>query len=131
MRVRYITEAPQKENIYGVKVGDVFKSTWGYDQTNVDFYQVRRLVGSQSVEVEEVEIPEVSCDYYSHGMSANICYDIDPSIQYPASEYSTRPSTFVKRVKESGDSLYIDIASYANAYLVKPGRIKTYQSWYA
>lgn len=23
-----------------IKIGDIFVSTWGYDQTNVDFYQV-------------------------------------------------------------------------------------------
>lgn len=27
-------------NEHGVKVGDFFSSSWGYDQTNVDFYKV-------------------------------------------------------------------------------------------
>lgn len=29
---------------YGFKVGDVFVSTWGYDQTNADFYKVTRVM---------------------------------------------------------------------------------------
>ena len=33
-------------NKYGVKVGDVFYSTWGYEQTNIDFYQVVALKGT-------------------------------------------------------------------------------------
>jgi hypothetical protein len=37
----------------GVKVGDIFYSSWGYDQTNVEFYEVVRLTGA-SVVVREV-----------------------------------------------------------------------------
>ena len=29
----------------GLKVGDVLRSSWGYDQTNVDYYEVVELVG--------------------------------------------------------------------------------------
>ncbi len=31
-----------------VKVGDVFVSSWGYDQTNVDFYQVVGVTASSA-----------------------------------------------------------------------------------
>lgn len=37
----------------GVKVGDIFYSSWGYDQTNVNFYEVTGLTGA-SVKVREV-----------------------------------------------------------------------------
>ena len=30
-------------NICGVEVGDVFVDSWGYEQTNIDFYQVVAL----------------------------------------------------------------------------------------
>lgn len=33
-------------NKYGVKVGDIFVSSWGYDQTNVDCYQVIRTTAA-------------------------------------------------------------------------------------
>jgi hypothetical protein len=33
----------------GVKVGDIFSASWGYDQTNVDFYEVVRLTGASVV----------------------------------------------------------------------------------
>lgn len=35
-------------------VGDVLVSVWGYDQTNVDYYQVTALIGSTMVEVREI-----------------------------------------------------------------------------
>lgn len=36
------------------KVGDILYSSWGYDQTNIDFYEVRRVMGSMIV-IQELE----------------------------------------------------------------------------
>lgn len=42
-----------EENENGYKVGDVFYSSWGYEQTNIDFYQViatsKKLFGLQKL----------------------------------------------------------------------------------
>lgn len=35
-------------------VGDVLVASWGYDQTNYDYYQVTRLVGKRSVEIRKL-----------------------------------------------------------------------------
>ena len=43
-----------KVNKYGVKVGDVFEMSWGYEQTQVDFFQVVSLAGESSVRVVNV-----------------------------------------------------------------------------
>lgn len=43
----------------GVKVGDIFYCAWGYDQTNVNWYEVVRLTG-QGVEVQAVRSEVVS-----------------------------------------------------------------------
>lgn len=37
------------------KPGAIFYSSWGYDQTNITFYQVIRLIGKCSVEVSEIQ----------------------------------------------------------------------------
>ena len=34
--------------------GDVLVSTWGYDQTNVDYFMVTKLIGKSSVEIVEI-----------------------------------------------------------------------------
>ena len=31
---------PYKEPMHNIKAGDIFYNSWGYDQTNIDFYQV-------------------------------------------------------------------------------------------
>ena len=36
------------------KVGDVLYAMWGYDQTNINLYQVVRLVGNKSVAIREI-----------------------------------------------------------------------------
>lgn len=47
-------ESKKQAEPRGVEVGDVFKSSWGYDQTNIDYYIVTALVGSHSVRLAEL-----------------------------------------------------------------------------
>lgn len=37
-----------------LKVGDVLSASWGYDQTNIDYYQVTAVVGKRMVEICEI-----------------------------------------------------------------------------
>lgn len=37
-----------------LKVGDVLYSSWGYEQTNIDFYQVVGLVGKRTLELRKI-----------------------------------------------------------------------------
>lgn len=39
----------EKINKYGVQVGDVFYNSWGYEQTNIDFWQVVALRGTTQI----------------------------------------------------------------------------------
>jgi hypothetical protein len=39
---------------HGLKVGDVMRSSWGYDQTNIDYYQVVELRGKRGVVIREI-----------------------------------------------------------------------------
>lgn len=34
-----------------LKVGDILKMSWGYDQTNIDFFKVTKLCGTTMVEL--------------------------------------------------------------------------------
>ena len=42
-------ETEETQNAEGVHVGDIFYSSWGYDQTNIDFYQVVSLKGKHTL----------------------------------------------------------------------------------
>lgn len=50
-------------NIYGVKVGDLFFDSWGYEQTNVDFYQVVKLRGKTQVVLKAINSEYVSAGW--------------------------------------------------------------------
>jgi len=50
-------EKNRKSFKHTLKVDDILYSTWGYGQTNVDFYQVTRIVGASTVEIREIANP--------------------------------------------------------------------------
>jgi len=39
-----------------VKIGDIFYTSWGFDQTNIDFYQVHAVRGAAGMTVDLVEL---------------------------------------------------------------------------
>lgn len=47
----------EKKNIYGVKVGDIFTYSFGYDATFYEHLQVRELIGEKCVMVCRVHLP--------------------------------------------------------------------------
>ena len=42
------------ESNENVQVGDIFYSDWGYDQSNIDFYQVTGKRGKSTVEIRQI-----------------------------------------------------------------------------
>ena len=54
-------------NADGVHVGDIFFDVWGYDQTNVDFYQVVSLKGRHTAVIRKIAgTREYEGDMYGH-----------------------------------------------------------------
>jgi hypothetical protein len=49
-KVATIRKAPERL----LKVGDVLRAVWGYEQTNVDYYMVTKLIGKTMVEISEI-----------------------------------------------------------------------------
>ena len=130
----------KKENIYGVKVGDIFSASWGYEQTNNNFFQVIALVGEKSVRVREVNPPIISRDPVS-GMAEDRIYKLTNEI-LPHAEYSVfikdQENGDLKRIKpgyykdpeEAKKHCYFDLSSYASAYKCNGETKKVYDSWY-
>lgn len=124
----------EKANKFGVKVGDIFSASWGYEQTNNDFFQVVELVGASSVRVREVNLPIVDSEAVS-SMSENRVYQIVRDL-LPACSSSVfikdQERGDIKRLTEgySEGSVKFKLASFANAYLCTADTHKTYESWY-
>lgn len=92
------------------KIGDILVSSWGWDQTNVDFYEVVavtkssvriRLVKSKVVDGRVVAVPGEWKTPYSSS-------ETDP-------RYSDKGA--LKRVKSARDGYAVTIESYSDAYL--------------
>ena len=47
-------KAKAKAFEHTLKADDILYSSWGYDQTNIDFYQVTKLVGKKSIELRKI-----------------------------------------------------------------------------
>lgn len=130
----------EKKNVYGVKVGDIFCASWGYEQTNNDFFQVIALVGEKSVRVREVHPTIVERNAVS-GMSEDRVYKLTNEILPPA-EYSVfikdQENGDLKRIKpgyyqdeeEAKKHCFFDLSSYASAYKCNGETEKVYESWY-
>lgn len=125
----------EKKNKFGVKVGDYFSICWGYEQTNVDFFQVIALVGETSVRIREVN-PERIAEDAIGGMAADRTYKLDRSrLLEPASHsvfIKDQEKGDLKRVKEGyyrDGRPIIDIDGHL-ADLETGETTKTYESWY-
>ena len=98
------TPDPQQEPQEKFKVGSILMSSWGYDQTNVDFYKVKRRT-RRSVWLVEIgsELVEGSGGFMSGKVTA-----------VPERETG---KTFMKRIRVVDDEeVSVSIESYANAY---------------
>lgn len=136
-RPAYGKHKAEPVNKYGVKVGDLFYTSWGYEQTNVNFFQVIALKGASSVLVREV-YPEIIESESVSSMSEDRFYKIPDHILPPASYAS-----FISD-NENGDLRRVQFSDYTNEPYIKvgkPGRYqdtatpykggKLYVSWYA
>lgn len=126
----------EKKNKFGVKVGDIFYASWGYEQTNNDFFQVIALVGEQSVRVREV-YPKLLDSKVLSPMSEDRTFKIDGELLPPATHsvfIDDQEKGDLKRLKSyaadgiSNPQFYL--TSYCDAHYCQPGEKKVYESWY-
>ena len=128
---------PEKSNKFGVKVGDIFESSWGYDQTNINFFQVIALAGTQSVRVREVYLPMIKSEA-TCSMAADETFQVVHEI-LPACDSSVfindQENGDLKRLKSyMADGIsepQFALSSFADAHLVTEDTITEYHSWYA
>ncbi len=129
------TEKPEKKNLFGVRVGDIFSAVWGYDQTNVDFFQVVKLCGEKSVKVRGV-YPKMVEEQATGGMSAYRTYEITREILPAVSSVFIKDTENgdLKRLKSyAGDGIsnpVFEIGSGGHLCHLEPvGQVKHFESW--
>ena len=122
-----------KENPHGIRPGDLFEMSWGYDQTNVDYFQVTR-VSDKGVWVREIGMKSVP------GTQGFMCETVTPTKDNFLKEsgwtgdYKANPEYF-RRVgftcwNKGEKTPYINFKGRYFAHLCAVGST-TYNSWYA
>ena len=97
-----------------LKVDDILYSSWGYEQTNVDFFKVVKLAGKTMIEVTEMACETVKT---SGGMSDTVI-----------ASKRVLGGILRRKVNTSGSRPSISINSCANAYLWDGSPL--HRSWY-
>lgn len=120
-------------NKYGVKVGDIFKTSWGYDDTNTQFFQVVSLVGECSVRVREVSLPIVTevRGFLSSNKTCRITNEILPPTAFSIF-IKNQADGDLKRLKsynKDGSHPQFKLSSFADAWLVRGSTVEAYDSW--
>lgn len=106
----------------GVKVGDVFVSSWGYDQTNVDFYKVVGLT-PKGVKVQKWKQRSVGPERVTVGDGPVQVRDtsaVTPGMDFWDREAATKhvdASVLTKRLVTYGRSVGFTLTSYSSASL--------------
>jgi hypothetical protein len=100
-----------------VIVDDIFVSSWGYEQTNVDAFQVVEKIGNATVVLRPIACRTVEGTEVSHGMAQNVV---------PVHNAFIGEEKITKRITEYG----IKINSYSSAFQWD-GKRDFYNSWYA
>lgn len=132
------TPKESKPNKFGVRVGDIFHMSWGYDETHNDFFQVVELVGESSVRVKCVCLEMIE-EHPTCSMAADRIFAL-PKNGEMAAVYER--SIWIKD-NERGDLKRLK--SYAKdgvsnpcfnvenhlAYKCEGETTKVYESWYA
>lgn len=99
-----------------VSVGDVFASSWGYEQTNVTFYQVLSLHGKKTVTVREIRAKSEYTDSMV-GFKTPVLDDFTGEC-------------LKRQIKDLGDELAIKIEDYETAYKTLPEEKHRFSSYY-
>jgi hypothetical protein len=114
-----VKTTPKKEDgfDFGVKVGDIFYNSWGYEQTNIDWYQVVAITPTgKSVKVKRINAKIKD----SGNMSGS-------SMPVKNSWHDRDKKVYTKKMKRYGNEIYLKFDHGATAkWDGKPKSV----SWY-
>jgi len=97
----------ERKASHSLKVGDILYSSWGYDQTNIDFYQVIRVVSDRTVEIREI-----GSKVLDSGYGQDTVVGVKDAFLSPRGEYDDTGKPMIKRVS-SDNTIKISSFEYA------------------
>ena len=114
---------------HSLRVGDILAASWGYEQTNVDLYQVVALKGRTMVSVRRCAL-EVDHSEAVSGMSEDVSYKLPQdggAVRFLDEEIITRKvKNYYQDKRPEGDQ--VDIKDFITASKYTGQTL--YRSWY-
>lgn len=108
------------DDLAKVKVGDIYHFSWGYDQTNCDFYQVVSVKGHYA-EIREIGQKRAESETTGNGMS---------EYRLPIKDaFLEKEEAMKKKIQFSNGKPYFKMASYG--WCDQWSGTPEYCSWYA
>jgi len=95
---------------HSLKVGDILVSSWGYEQTNIDYYQVTELIGKTMVEIRQIKAEVVG----NHGFYDRVM-PVKDAFCTPRFEGDTYRCLPLRKKVDPGSNS-VTIHTYASAY---------------
>lgn len=121
-RAQELKEMKQKFNAaHYFNEGDVVVNSWGYEQTNINFYQVVRITNRQ-IEVKAIGSKQVEGSMYSHGMACEVLPVKDAFIE--------DGDTFKLGVKPNSENSCYLTGGESYYHFSKHDGKPEYKSWY-
>ena len=74
---------------FGIKAGDILEDSWGYEQTNVEFYLVTKIISACKIEIVELGHTEVESE---SSMSGYVMPDKNRRIGEPVQKIVSQSS---------------------------------------
>lgn len=107
------------------KVGDIVVNTWGWEQSNVDYYQVTDVL-NKKIRVKEIGYEMVEGSMYSHGMACEVVPIKDSFLKNGEERLLSIKATYW-----NGKSGYRICNPERYYYFEKWNGRPEYKSWYA
>lgn len=100
-------------NHNSLQIGSILYASWGYDQTNIDFYEVTKLIGRCTLELRELGQQQIPNDSSICGKTKPIpgCYISEPFRKRINIRGSVKINEVIRARIWSGDELFY--SSYA------------------
>ena len=92
----------------------MLRSSWGYDQTNIDYYEVTRLLGKSMVEIRKIGAQSIES-----GHMTGEC------VPRPG-HYTGEP---MRKTVSTYDGQSVRIASYVSACKIEPCEVAGVKVW--
>lgn len=106
------------------KIGDIVVNSWGYEQTNIEYYQVTKITKRQ-ITVERIAGEMVENSMYSHGMACEVRPVKDAFL------LGERNEKYTLTVKPHGEKSMSLTGGESYYHFYKHDGKPEYKSWYA